>query len=128
MIAQTQDASPDYATAPSPQSPSPAKALTTYSGTYTNEYFGNLEVSVQGDSTDSMAPSAGCFTLRTLSIGMAILSPTTSLARTPAWDAEERKFSPEKNQVLIGQPCSGAQRGLHQVANSGTEVENQYSS
>lgn len=99
MIVQTQGASPDYATAPSPQSPSPAKPLSTYSGTYTNEYFGNLEVSVQGDRLILRLPPRGAYYELSHWDGDTFTyyfaSENTGMGRRGA------KFSPEKNQVLI---------------------------
>ncbi len=45
MIAETQDASTNYATLAPLKSSAPARPLSAYVGKYTNEYFGTLEVS-----------------------------------------------------------------------------------
>jgi Domain of unknown function (DUF3471) len=99
MIAQTQDASPNYAAAPMPQSPSPAKPLNTYAGMYTNEYFGNLEISVQGDRLILRLPPRGAYYELSHWDGDTFTyyfaSENTGMGRRGA------KFSPEKNQVLI---------------------------
>ena len=47
MIQETQDASANYATLAQPSRSQPAKPLAQYTGRYTNEYFGTLEVSVE---------------------------------------------------------------------------------
>jgi CubicO group peptidase (beta-lactamase class C family) len=99
MIAQTQDASTDYAALTPPKTPVPAKPLSTYAGIYTNEYFGTLEVSVEENR----------LVLR--------LPPLGSYYELPHWDADMftyyfasentgmgrrgAAFTPEKNQVLI---------------------------
>jgi hypothetical protein len=49
MVAETQDASTNYATLPPPKSPTTAKALSAYTGKYTNEHFGTLEVAVENN-------------------------------------------------------------------------------
>jgi CubicO group peptidase (beta-lactamase class C family) len=99
MIAETDDASPNYATLPPPTNPTFAKPLSSYVGTYTNEYFGTLEVSVQNDRLILRLPPRGAY--YELShwdgdiFGYYFASESTGLGRRGA------KFSLDKNQVLI---------------------------
>lgn len=99
MIAQTQDAAPDYATLPAPSNPTAAKSLTTYTGTYSNEYFGTLEVSVEKDRLILRLPPRGAYYELSHWDGDTFTyyfaSESTGLGRRGA------KFSPDKNQVLI---------------------------
>jgi CubicO group peptidase (beta-lactamase class C family) len=99
MIAQTEDASPDYATLPMPNIAIPAKPLGTYAGTYTNEYFGTLEVSVQDGRLILRLPPRGSYYELTHwngdTFSYYFASENTGSGRRGA------KFSPDKNQVLI---------------------------
>lgn len=99
MIAQTQYAAPDYATLPAPSNPTAAKSLTTYAGTYSNEYFGTLEVSVEKDRLILRLPPRGAYYELSHWDGDTFTyyfaSESTGLGRRGA------KFSPDKNQVLI---------------------------
>jgi hypothetical protein len=99
MIAETQDASPDYSKLPAPTNPTPAKPLTTYVGKYANEYFGTLEVSVENNRLILRLPPRGAY---------YELSPWDGDTFTYHFATEETglgrrgaKFSPDKNQVLI---------------------------
>ena len=99
MIAQTQDAAPDYATLPAPANPATAKPLTAYAGTYSNEYFGTLEVSVDKDRLILRLPPRGAYYELSHWDGDTFTyyfaSESTGLGRRGA------KFSLDKNQVLI---------------------------
>jgi CubicO group peptidase (beta-lactamase class C family) len=99
MIAESQDASADYTTLPLPATPTAAKPLTAYVGTYSNEYFGTLEVAVENNRLILRLPPRGAYyelshwdadTFSYYSAG-----EDTGLARRGA------KFSLDKNQVLI---------------------------
>jgi CubicO group peptidase (beta-lactamase class C family) len=99
MIAQTEDAAPNYATLPLPKNPAAAKPLTAYVGKYTNEYFGTLEVSVEKDRLILRLPPRGAYYELSHWDGdifsYYFASESTGLGRRGA------KFSPDKNQVLI---------------------------
>jgi CubicO group peptidase (beta-lactamase class C family) len=99
MIAQTQDAAPDYATLPPPKNPAAAKPLTAYAGRYTNEYFGTLEVSVENGRLILRLPPRGAYYELSHWDGdifsYYFASESTGLGRRGA------KFSLDKNQVLI---------------------------
>ena len=58
---ETQDSSPDYANTKAPQSPSPAKPLTPYTGKYFNSYYGTVGVSVQGNQLVLRLPPRGAY-------------------------------------------------------------------
>jgi hypothetical protein len=99
MIAESQNASVDYTTLPLPATPTAAKPLTAYAGTYSNEYFGTLEVTVENNRLILRLPPRGAYyelshwdgdTFSYYSAG-----EDTGLARRGA------KFSLDKNQVLI---------------------------
>ena len=99
MIAESQNASADYSTLPLPATPTVAKPLTAYVGTYSNEYFGTLEVTVENNRLILRLPPRGAYyelshwdadTFSYYSAG-----EDTGLARRGA------KFSLDKNQVLI---------------------------
>ncbi len=99
MIAQTQDASPNYATLAGPKTPAAAKPLSTYVGKYTNEYFGTLEVSVEGNRLILRLPPRGAY---------YELSPWDGDTFTYYFASENTgrgrrgaKFTLQKNQVLI---------------------------
>jgi CubicO group peptidase (beta-lactamase class C family) len=99
MIAEFTNASPNYATLPAPKSPAPAKALSTYAGKYTNEYFGTLEVSAENGRLIMRLPPRGAY---------YELAHWDGDTFTYHYDSENAgfgrrgaKFSPEKNQVLI---------------------------
>lgn len=49
IIKETQDSSTDYSVSPPPQNPRPASPLARYQGTYSNPYYGKLQIQVQGD-------------------------------------------------------------------------------
>ncbi len=99
MVAETQNASPNYATMPPPKSPAAAKPLSAYAGKYTNEYFGTLEVAVENERLIlRLPPRGGYYELAhwegdTFTYYFA--SESTGRGRRGA------KFSPEKNQVII---------------------------
>jgi CubicO group peptidase (beta-lactamase class C family) len=99
MIAETQDAAPNYATLPAPSNPTAAKPLTTYVGKYTNEYFGTLEVSVDNNRLILRLPPRGAYYELAPWDGdiftYYFASESTGLGRRGA------KFSPDQNQVLI---------------------------
>ena len=99
MIAESQKASADYATLPLPATPTPAKPLTAYVGSYSNEYFGTLEVALENDRLILRLPPRGTYyelshwDADTFSYYFS--GEDTGLARSGA------KFSLDKNQVLI---------------------------
>jgi len=99
MIAQTQDASPDYAAMTQPKTSSPAQPLAAYAGKYTNEYFGTLEVSVENNQLVLRLPPRGSYYELAHWDGDTFTyyfaSENTGAGRRGAI------FSPEKNQVLI---------------------------
>jgi CubicO group peptidase (beta-lactamase class C family) len=99
MIAETQDASPDYANLKAPVNGAPAKPLSAYAGTYANDYFGNLEIDVKGDRLILRLPPRGAYYELAHWDGDTFTyyfaSESTGEGRRGA------KFSPEKNQVLI---------------------------
>ena len=99
MIAEEQDASLNYATLSLPKSAAPAKPLSTYAGTYTNEYFGPLEVSVQENRLILRLPPRGSYHELAHWDGDTFTyyfaSENTGTGRRGA------KFTLEKNQVLI---------------------------
>ncbi|HET6215428.1 MAG TPA: serine hydrolase, partial [Acidobacteriaceae bacterium] len=96
MMAETQT---NYATLPLPKTSAVAKPLTAYVGTYSNEYFGSLEVSVENHRLILRLPSRGTYyelshwDADTFTYYFA--GEDSGLARRGA------KFSPDKNQVLI---------------------------
>jgi CubicO group peptidase (beta-lactamase class C family) len=99
MIAQTQDASINYATLSPPKSPVVAKPLSTYAGTYTNEYYGTLEVSVLGDRLILRLPPRGSYYELAHWDGDTFTyyfaSENTGTGRRGA------KFNPEKGELTI---------------------------
>jgi CubicO group peptidase (beta-lactamase class C family) len=99
MIAESQDASPNYATMALPKVAIPAKPLSTYAGTYANEYFGTVEVSVQENRLILRLPPRGSYHELTNWNGDTFTyyfaSENTGMGRRGAI------FTPEKNQVLI---------------------------
>jgi CubicO group peptidase (beta-lactamase class C family) len=99
MIAETQKASPDYATLPAPGSPKAARPLSAYAGKYSNEYFGTLEVSVEDNRLVLRLPPRGAYYELTHwngdTFSYYFASESTGHGRRGA------KFSPDKNQVLI---------------------------
>ncbi|MGA8594993.1 MAG: serine hydrolase [Bryobacteraceae bacterium] len=99
MVAETQNASTNYATLAPPKSPAPAKPLSAYAGKYTNEYFGTLEVSVEENRLILRLPPRGAYYELTHWNGDTFTyyfaSESTGLGRRGA------KFSPEKDEVLI---------------------------
>lgn len=50
MIKETQDSSTDYSTLTPPQNATPAGPLSRYRGTYSNPYYGKLQIQVAGDT------------------------------------------------------------------------------
>jgi CubicO group peptidase (beta-lactamase class C family) len=99
MISEAQAESADYTTLPLPKIVTAAKPLSAYVGTYTNEYFGTLEVSVQSDRLILRLPPRGTY---------YELSHWDADTFTYYFSGEEvgsarrgAKFFPEKNQVLI---------------------------
>jgi CubicO group peptidase (beta-lactamase class C family) len=99
MIAETQNASPDYANLPAPATSKIAHPLSTYAGKYSNEYFGTLEVSVQDNRLVLRLPPRGAYYELTHwdgdTFSYYFASESTGHGRRGA------KFSPDKNQVLI---------------------------
>src|SRR5271169_445802 len=99
MIGESQDASPNYATLAPLKTSVPAKPLSAYTGTYTNEYFGNLEVSIQENRLILRLPPRGSYHELEHWDGDTFTyyfaSENTGIGRRGA------KFTPEKNQVLI---------------------------
>jgi CubicO group peptidase (beta-lactamase class C family) len=99
MVAEAQTESTNYAALPLPKPVTAAKPLTAYVGTYTNEYFGNLEVSVQENRLILRLPPRGTYyelshwNADTFTYYFA--GEDSGLARRGA------KFSPDKDQVLI---------------------------
>jgi CubicO group peptidase (beta-lactamase class C family) len=99
MIAETQDASPDYGILPAAKNPAPARPLATYAGTYTNQYFGNLEVSVAGDRLILRLPPRGAY--YELSHGDGDTFTYYFASENTGQGRRGAKFSPDKNEVLI---------------------------
>jgi CubicO group peptidase (beta-lactamase class C family) len=99
MIAQTQDASVNYASLTAPPNPAPAKPLGVYAGIYANDYFGNLEIEIKGDRLILRLPPRGAYYELSHWDGDTFTyyfaSESTGMGRRGA------KFSLEKNQVLI---------------------------
>jgi CubicO group peptidase (beta-lactamase class C family) len=99
MIAETQNASTNYAKLQRPAKPLPAKPLSVYAGTYSNEYFGNLEVAVEGSRLILRLPPRGAYYELSHWDGDTFTyyfaSESTGLGRRGA------KFSPEKQLLLI---------------------------
>jgi CubicO group peptidase (beta-lactamase class C family) len=99
MAAESQNESPNYAVLPLPETATAAKPLTAYVGTYTNEYFGTLEVTLENNRLILRLPPRGAYyelshwDADTFSYYFA--GEDSGLARRGA------KFSPDKNQVLI---------------------------
>ena len=96
MMADTQT---NYATLPLPKTPTAAKPLTGYVGTYTNEYFGTLEVSVQNDRLILRLPPRG--TYYELSHWDADTFTYYFSGEDSGMGRRGAKFFPDKNQVLI---------------------------
>lgn len=99
MIAETQDASVNYASITAPATAAPAKPLSAYAGTYTNEYFGDLEIEVKGDRLILRLPPRGTY---------YELSPWDGDTFTYYFASESTgegrraaQFSLDKNQVSI---------------------------
>ena len=99
MVRETQDASPDYAMLPVPKNPAAGLPLSTYAGTYTNQYFGTLTVTVEDDRLVLRMPPRGAYYELTHWEGDTFTyyfaSENTGRGRRGA------TFLPEKNQVLI---------------------------
>ncbi len=99
MIAETQNASPNYATMPAPKSSAPAKPLAVYAGKYRNEYFGTLEVSVENGRLILRLPPRGAYYELSHWSGDTFTyyfaSENTGQGRRGA------KFSADQNSVLI---------------------------
>jgi CubicO group peptidase (beta-lactamase class C family) len=99
MIAETQDASANYAVLPTPKSPAPARPLTDYAGKYSNEYFGTLDVAVEDNRLVLRLPPRQAYYELTHWDGDTFTyyfaGENTGRGRRGA------KFSPDKNQVLI---------------------------
>jgi CubicO group peptidase (beta-lactamase class C family) len=99
MIAETQTESANYATLPLPNHPAAARPLTAYIGTYTNEYFGTLEIALEDKRLILRLPPRGSYyelshwDADTFSYYFS--GEDSGLARRGA------KFFPDKNQVLI---------------------------
>jgi hypothetical protein len=99
MISEAQTESADYTTLPLPKIGTAAKPLSDYVGTYTNEYFGTLEVSLQSDRLILRLPPRG--TYYELSHWDADTFTYYSAGEEVGVARRGAKFFPEKNQVLI---------------------------
>ncbi len=99
MVKATQDSSPDYLTMSAPQNPTAAKPLSAYAGEYTNKYFGDLDIAVEGGRLVLRLPPRGAYYELSHWDGDTFTyyfaSENTGMGRRGA------KFSPEKNEVLI---------------------------
>ena len=99
MIAETQDESINYAALVAPRNAAPAKPLSAYAGTYTNDYFGDLEVEAKGDRLILRLPPRGSYYELSHWDGDTFTyyytSESTGAGRRGA------KFLIDKNQVLI---------------------------
>jgi CubicO group peptidase (beta-lactamase class C family) len=99
MVDETQKASTDYSALPRPKTLVAAKPLAAYAGTYRNEYFGTLEVSVEKDRLILRLPPRGAYYELSHWDGDTFTyyfaSESTGIGRRGA------KFSLEENQVLI---------------------------
>ena len=99
MIAEDQAASKNYATLTPPKTATPPKPLSQYAGTYSNQYFGTLEVSVAENRLILRLPLLGSYyelshwDADTFTYYFA--SENTGAGRRGA------EFTLEKNQVLI---------------------------
>jgi CubicO group peptidase (beta-lactamase class C family) len=98
-MAETQDASTNYAMLTPLESPARAKPLTAYTGKYTNEYFGTLEIGVESNRLILRLPPRGAYYELAHWEGDTFTyyfaSESTGRGRRGA------RFFPEKNQVLI---------------------------
>lgn len=99
MIAETENASTNYATLAPPKISAPAKPLSAYAGKYRNEYFGTLEVSVEDNRLILRLPPRGSYYELTHWDGDTFTYYFASESTGTGWRGA--KFSPEKNQVLI---------------------------
>lgn len=99
MIDETQTESPNYAAMPLPANPTPAKALTTYAGKYSNEYFGTLDVSVEDNRLVLRLPPRGAY--YELSHWDADTFTYYFAGEESGLGRRGAKFFPDKNQVLI---------------------------
>ena len=59
MIESSNNECADYSKLPAPASPAPSRPLSSYTGTYRNEYYGAIEISQQGGSLWMRLPAAG---------------------------------------------------------------------
>lgn len=99
MMTETQDASPDYATMAAPKTALAARPLSAYTGSYSNEYFGTLQVAVEDGKLVLRLPPRGAYYELAHWDGdtftFYFASENTGHGRRGA------KFTPDKNQVLI---------------------------
>ncbi|MCU1224506.1 MAG: beta-lactamase [Edaphobacter sp.] len=99
MVAESQDASTNYAALTPLKSSAPDKPLSAYTGKYRNEYFGTLEISVEDNRLILRLPPRGSYYELTRWDGDTFTyyfaSENTGIGRRGA------RFSPAKNQVLI---------------------------
>jgi CubicO group peptidase (beta-lactamase class C family) len=99
MMTETQKSSPDYATLRPPKKRTPPQPLQTYAGKYSNQYFGTLEVSVEGGRLILRLPPRGSYYELTNWDGDTFTyyfaSENTGMGRRGA------KFSPAQRQVRI---------------------------
>ena len=98
MMTETQDASPNYAVLQPPKTPAAARPLTDYLGTYTNEYFGTLQVSIESGRLILRLPPRGAYYELSHWDGDTFTYHFVTENAGPMGGA---KFFPDKNQVLI---------------------------
>jgi hypothetical protein len=99
MLAEGENASPNYAALPRPKNPAAAKPLAAYVGKYSNEYFGTLEVAVENNLLILRLPPRGAY--YELSRWDGDTFSYHSATENAALGRRGAKFSPDKNQVLI---------------------------
>ncbi len=99
MMAEAESSSPNYATLPPSKDPATAKPLNTYVGTYSNEYFGRLEVSIEDNRLILRLPPRGAYYELTHWDGDTFTYHSAN--ETSALGRRGVKFSPDKHQVLI---------------------------
>jgi CubicO group peptidase (beta-lactamase class C family) len=99
MMTEAESSSPNYATLPPPEDPATGKPLSTYVGTYSNEYFGTLEVSLENNRLILRLPPRGAYYELTHWDGDTFTYHSAN--ETSALGRRGVKFSPDKHQVLI---------------------------
>jgi len=99
MVSATQDASTDYSMQSLPNIPTPAKPFSVYAGKYTNEYFGTLEIAVDGNRLILRLPPRGAY--YELAHWDRDIFTYYFASENTGFGRRGAKFYPEKNQVLI---------------------------